>query len=187
MLKQLARWSFAHRRLMVLGWIVLLVGSQVLASALGGTSRMDFKLPKSDSQAAQDLLVKRFHAESGAYAQVVFAVDRGTVAAPAVRPQIEGVLRALDAVPHVLPITSPFDPSVNRRQISRDGSVAFAEINFDVDFSQLRGAIAGQVQSLAAHAAKGGLHVELSRHSHMAVEAVRRSAAFLRTSIEQTG
>jgi sugar phosphate isomerase/epimerase len=26
---------------------------------------------------------------------------------------------------------------------------------------------------------KGGLHVELSRHSHMAVEAVRRSAAFL--------
>jgi L-ribulose-5-phosphate 3-epimerase len=25
----------------------------------------------------------------------------------------------------------------------------------------------------------GGLHVELSRHSHMAVEAVRRAAAFL--------
>jgi L-ribulose-5-phosphate 3-epimerase len=34
---------------------------------------------------------------------------------------------------------------------------------------------------------RGGLHVELSRHSHMAVEAVRRSAAFLRTLIEQSG
>ena len=27
---------------------------------------------------------------------------------------------------------------------------------------------------------QGGLHVELSRHSHMAVEAVRKSSAFLR-------
>ncbi len=27
---------------------------------------------------------------------------------------------------------------------------------------------------------QGGVHVELSRHGHMAVEAVRRSASFLR-------
>jgi L-ribulose-5-phosphate 3-epimerase len=35
------------------------------------------------------------------------------------------------------------------------------------------------VQALQAAGYGGGLHVELSRHSHMAVEAVRRSAAFL--------
>ncbi len=31
---------------------------------------------------------------------------------------------------------------------------------------------------------QGGLHVELSRHSHMAVEAVRRSAIFLRPFVD---
>ena len=35
------------------------------------------------------------------------------------------------------------------------------------------------IQALDAVGYQGGLHVELSRHSHMAVEAVRRSAAFL--------
>ena len=35
------------------------------------------------------------------------------------------------------------------------------------------------VGALQAVGYRGGLHVDLSRHSHMAVEAVRRSSAFL--------
>ena len=35
-------------------------------------------------------------------------------------------------------------------------------------------------RALHAISYPGGVHVELSRHSHMAVEAVRTSAAFLR-------
>jgi sugar phosphate isomerase/epimerase len=38
---------------------------------------------------------------------------------------------------------------------------------------------AGAVDALAASGYSGGLHVELSRHSHMGVEAVRRSRDFL--------
>ena len=35
-------------------------------------------------------------------------------------------------------------------------------------------------RALHAIGYRGGVHVELSRHSHMAVEAVQRSAEFLR-------
>jgi sugar phosphate isomerase/epimerase len=40
------------------------------------------------------------------------------------------------------------------------------------------------LQALRAIDYRGGVHVELSRHSHMAVEAVRASAAFLRPLME---
>jgi sugar phosphate isomerase/epimerase len=46
-----------------------------------------------------------------------------------------------------------------------------------IDFPPLIGA-------LRESGYRGGLHVELSRHSHMAVEAVRRSAGFLRPLLE---
>ncbi len=43
------------------------------------------------------------------------------------------------------------------------------------------------LQSLQAIGYGGGVHVELSRHSHMAVEAVRTSAAFLRSMMAGPG
>lgn len=164
MLKRLARWSYAHRRIMVAAWILLLIGSQVLASTAGGRSSMDFKLPKSDSQAAQDLLVKRFHAQSGASAEIVMAdsTDPGGVRSAAARSQVRELLAKVAGLPHVLPVTSPYDPTVARRQISADGTVMFAQIHFDVDSQQLPTATTDQLKAVAVHARTPDLDVELS-------------------------
>ena len=43
------------------------------------------------------------------------------------------------------------------------------------------------IAALAATGYTGGLHVELSRHSHAAVDAARRAFAFLAPLVEATG
>jgi putative drug exporter of the RND superfamily len=159
-LKHLARWSYAHRRLVVLAWILLLVGSQLLASVAGGTSSMDFKLPKSDSQAAQDLLARRFKAQSGASATIVFA-DPAGLDTPATRPRIAALVADASRVPDVEPIVSPFDARGGRRQVSADGTVAFAQVNFGVAFSSVKATSLDQLRALANKARTDGLDVEL--------------------------
>jgi RND superfamily putative drug exporter len=159
-LKHLARWSYAHRRAMVLVWILLLVGSQVLASVAGGASSMDFKLPKSDSQAAQDLLTQHFKAQSGASGTLVFADPAGLDTA-AVRPRVLAVLADASRIADVEPMASPFATGVGRRQVSADGTVAFSQINFDVGFSKVKTSSLDQLQALAHKARADGLDVEL--------------------------
>ena len=61
---------------------VVLVALGVAANAGGGSFVDDFKTPGTESQTAIDLLSKRFPAASGDTANVVFAVDSGTLRDP---------------------------------------------------------------------------------------------------------
>src|ERR1700754_1011535 len=61
----------------------VLIGIGTLAALLGGDFADDFGTPGSESQQALDLLTRRFPAQSGDTATLVFAVDRGTLRAGA--------------------------------------------------------------------------------------------------------
>jgi RND superfamily putative drug exporter len=53
---KLTRWTIAHRRIVVVAWIVLAIGVLAVSQAVGKRSANNFSLPNTDSQRAVDLL-----------------------------------------------------------------------------------------------------------------------------------
>ena len=106
-----------------------IVGIAVLASVAGGEFSDDFMTPGTESQQAFDLLSTRFPTQLGDTATLVFSVQRGTLRdgrrAAAIRRTIAQVARQ----PHV---TAAGDPLAGRGgQVSRDGRIAFATVQYD--------------------------------------------------------
>ena len=62
---KLARWSTTHRKYVLLGWVVLLLGVNLLAHSAGTKYSNNFTLPHSDAQRASDLLKRSFPAQAG--------------------------------------------------------------------------------------------------------------------------
>ena len=77
MLQRLARTMYRRRRYVLLGWIVLLVATFMLASSVGGAFKTEFKLPGTESQAAFDLLEKSSFRNRQIQAQIVFGSHDG--------------------------------------------------------------------------------------------------------------
>src|SRR5216683_7322629 len=150
MIERLARWSYQRRRAMLAIWLLLLVGSQVLAHTAGGKSSMNFKLPASDSQKAQNLLKTLFPSQSGASFEIIFDAPAGIDNADA-KAQAQAMLAKVAAVPHVADIVSPYS-AVGSRQASADRTVAFAQVQFDVEFQNLKTATTNPIKDIATHA-----------------------------------
>jgi RND superfamily putative drug exporter len=153
-------WAGAHRRIVLLGWIVALVGALGLSSAIGTNYGNSFSLKGTDSQRAVDLLKRNFPAQSGDSDQIVLHARSGSVTAPAVRAQVEPVLKQIAALPHVSGVISPYSPA-GARAVSRDGQIAFATVNFDQRANTLPKAAVERVISVADKARSQGLEVQL--------------------------
>ena len=147
----------------MVGWIGLLIGLFVLSSALGGEFKTDFELPGSESQAALDLLTDRGVSERTGFAgQVVFRSDNG-VNDPAVRRAMERLFSEIETNLEDVRVASPYVPQ-NSYQVSEDGRVAYAEINFSKRDNEQYIEDADEVKDLREEVLEGapaGLQVEL--------------------------
>jgi putative drug exporter of the RND superfamily len=114
---------------------VALVALGVAAGAGGGSFVDDFKTPGTESQGAIDLLDQRFPAASGDTANVVFAVDSGTLREPERRAAIDRTVEAIRSQPHVTGAPSPF--ARNSRQLSEDARIAYVPVQYDGTASAL--------------------------------------------------
>ena len=128
-MRALSRWCIAHRRLVLVAWVLVAIGTTVIASTVGRDYATDFSLPGTESQHVTDLLKSEFASQNGDIDQIVFHTSRGTVAAPRVRNAIEPLLRRVRTMPHVAAVTSPYTPA-GRFQISKDGRTAFATVTY---------------------------------------------------------
>jgi putative drug exporter of the RND superfamily len=153
-------WAAAHRRLVLLGWIVALVGAYGASSAVGNNYSNSFSLKGTDSQRAVDLLKRDFPAQSGDSDQIVFHARRGTVTSAAVRARVTPVLTQIARLPHVSGVVSPYSPA-GASAVSRDGQIAFATVNFDQRGNVLPKAAVERVISLAHTARSSQLEVQL--------------------------
>ncbi len=104
----LSRWCMRHRRWVVIAWLAVAVGSQVIASAVGRNYSTDFTLPGTQSQRVSDLLTKEFPSQSGDIDTIVFRYTNGRYDAPAVKTAIEGLLRKVAKDPDVVSVSSPY-------------------------------------------------------------------------------
>jgi uncharacterized membrane protein YdfJ with MMPL/SSD domain len=123
-LGRLGRACYRHR------WLTLAVW-------LGGTACLitlwlRFGAPAQDnftgSDPGQSLLNEHFHRSSGDSLTLAIS-STGPISSPATRARIEAALTPFERAPHVTSVTDPYRTP---GQISRDGHVAFATVQFGV-------------------------------------------------------
>jgi RND superfamily putative drug exporter len=156
---RLTRWTIAHRRLVVIAWIVVAVGVFAISTSVGTRTANNFSLPNTGSQHATDLLKTRFPAQAGDSDQIVFHARAGTLRDPAVRGAVVAAIGRVSKLPHVTGVVSPY--SAESRAISRDGTIGFATVTFDKRANQLPKAAIQRVISSAQLARSPALQVEL--------------------------
>ena len=85
--------------------------------------------PARNRRRAIDLLDERFPAASGDTANVVFAVESGTLREPERRAAIERTVEEIRAQPHVTGAPSPF--AADSGQLSEDARIAYVPVQYD--------------------------------------------------------
>ncbi len=135
----LRRWIdvvTTHPKRLLLVFFILMAVFIAFASSVRGDFADSFSLPGAESQQAYDLLAERFPGASGGSAQVVFQTkDGASFQDPAVQEQIDSLLTEISALPHVASIVSPYDATY---QVSQDGTIAYATINYDLQANDLK-------------------------------------------------
>src|SRR3954453_10067698 len=159
-LKRIAATCY-RRRWRVLGaWVLALVVLSALAQAKGAPPSQAFHLPSSDSQQAVDLLEHRFPARSGDTADIVLAAPGGLAAH---KTALEELFAKVATLPHVRGVTSPFAAAASP-QLSADGTIGYAEIQFDEMGNELPDGVAPAIPDLVRSVQDDGLQLELSGH-----------------------
>jgi len=156
----LARWCFRHRFAVIAAWVLVLVGLGALAQAVKSDYNNSFSLPGTDSTTAQQLLAKTVPAQAGDSDTIVWQVSRGTVRDPAVVARMSQVLRNVATMPEVTAVASPYGPR-GSAQISRDGRIAYATVDFAMQADNLAPADINRVVNAAESAREPGLNVQL--------------------------
>jgi putative drug exporter of the RND superfamily len=169
-----------HRRAVLIGWLVLLIGALGLSAGLGAKYANNFSLPGTESQRAADLLARDFPAQAGDSDQIVLGVREGSVTDAAVRSRVAPMLSAVAKLPHVTSVTSPYATTKGGAAVSSNGKVAFATVTFDEKANQLPAAAVEKVENVAKAAASPALQVALGGQ---AIEQVQKPSLGAATGI----
>src|SRR3954468_11283151 len=157
MMLRLARWTMAHRRLVVIAWIAGAIGVFAISSSLGSRVSGNFTLPGTDSQRAVDLLQQRFPAQAGDSDQIVFRARTGSLTDPTTRKTVDATVARVAKLPHVAGVVNPYAA----KTLSRDSRIGFATVTFDQRANELPKAAVNKVVSSARSAGSSSLQVEL--------------------------
>src|SRR5919109_2461181 len=114
-LARLADIAYRRRKLMVLGWIAVLIVIFPVSGALKGKFHADYATPGSASKTASTLIAQRFGGFSGSTVDVVWRADGGATS-PATKRRIDSFLARASRLPGV------GRPGTTR--VSRDGKIA---------------------------------------------------------------
>jgi RND superfamily putative drug exporter len=174
-----SRWVVRHRRTVVTGWLVLLIGAFALSGAIGTEYSNNFSLPGTESQRAADLLKRDFPAQAGDSDQIVFAVRHGLVTEAAVRARVVPMLEAVARLPHVTGVVSPFSAK-GAQEISPGAKIAFATVTFDQRANLIPPSATERVINAAKGIASSQLQVALGGQ---AIEGVQKPSLGAATGI----
>ena len=159
-LARLARLCYRRRRVVVVAWILLLVGVNVVAQTAGGDLLKSFSLPGSESQKTYDVLGKEF-ARTGDTGDIVFkAKGDKSVDDPAVRAAMEAVFAEFSREPHVVSVSSPYSPG-NSRFTAESGKIAYAEVLFDVQANDVSVDLGSAMRAIAKNANSALVQVDV--------------------------
>ncbi len=161
-MRALATWSFRHRRVVVGGWLLVLIALLVISRVVGPAYSNNFTLPDTESTRALDLLRAAAPQESGDTEQIVIGIESGAkVTDVPVQQRIEQMLAEVARLPHVVAVVSPYSPE-GAQQVSRDGTVAFATVSLKEEAQNLSMSFAKDFVRTATSAEGDGVVVAVS-------------------------
>jgi len=161
LLDRIARYAAGHWRRSLAIAAVLVAALGALAGTVGGQFTDEFSVPGTDSQRALDLLEDRFPAAANEGATVVFHADEGSVTDGERSQAIAGATREISRLDDVTSVTDPLSKR-GAGQVSEDGSVAFATVQYDRPAAEVDPDDAEQLLTAAESAEGGGLEVAAS-------------------------
>jgi len=144
----IARWCFGHRLVVIATWVVVLIGLGALAQAIKSDYNNSFSLPGTGSTVAQQMLANAVPAQAGDSDRIVWQVSNGTVRDRVVEARMTGVLNRIATMPEVAAVVSPYGPH-GGAQISRDGRIAYATVDFAKQDGSLNKADVNRVVDVA--------------------------------------
>ncbi|MGE5407376.1 MAG: MMPL family transporter [Syntrophothermus sp.] len=175
-MRSVATWVTGHRKTVLIAWILGLVAIGGLSNSVGSAFSEEFKLPASDSTEAFELLERRFPAQSGDTAQIVYKAEQG-VESPDVKRKMERVFAEIEGFDHVSEVASPYREG-GAAAVSQDGKIAYATIQYDVAGNKIDKAQTREIIALAQGAAGDGLQVELGGNPIQEAEQVEGDSSF---------
>ncbi len=157
-LERVGRWCARRHWLVIGAWVVILVGLVLARGAWGGDYSNNYTVPGSASQQGTDLLEKGFPNQSTYVGQLVFHSPSGKTLQPE-ESTVNQAVTNVSKLDHVLSATSPFaDP--NAPVLSKDGTIAYGTVAFDVPPDTLDDAYLTQLDNAVQPARAAGITVE---------------------------
>ncbi|NJP23443.1 MMPL family transporter [Microbispora sp. SCL1-1] len=156
---RVGRWAFRRRRLVGVLWVGVLLVVGFLGVRAPSSGDEALRMPGTESQQAFDLLAERFPGTNpeAAEARLVFqASDGRQVTARANKAAIEKALGTLEGSAQVDSVSDPFSSGA----VSKDGTMAYARINYTVGADDLTQEAKQTLQAAADQARGAGLTVE---------------------------
>ena len=155
----LGRTAFRRRWYVLILWVGV-IGAVGFAAVKAPAAPADsFSMPGTESQAANNLITEHFakSGTNGTSAQLVFVAPSGEkVTSTADKAAIEKAVATAAAGPQVANVTDPFQ----NEAVSKDGSVAYANISFTVQ-TGLTDAAKANVEQAAQEGRDAGMTVEI--------------------------
>ncbi|MCL6732954.1 MMPL family transporter [Streptomyces neyagawaensis] len=167
-LYKLGRLAFRRRHFVALIWVALLTLAGVGAASAPTAGSSSFSIPGTEAQKAFDLLDQRFPGMNadGATARVVFKAPSGEKMADAAnKAAVERTVKELDTGSEVTSVTDPF----KSRSVSKDGTIAYAQVRYEVSGMELKDASKDALEDAAEGARDSGLTVEIGGDALQAV------------------
>ena len=156
-LYRVGRTCFAHRWLVVVIWLAVLVAAGVGMKIGGGQLDNTFTIPGSPAQTALNQVKTDFPAAGGTSAQLVFAARGGTtVKSPANAAAISRVLSKAATAPQVAAVV----PAQKSHVETRDGKTAIATVQYRVSASGLDSGTLSALSSIGDAADSSTLSVQ---------------------------
>jgi putative drug exporter of the RND superfamily len=153
----LAHWCIRHRRVVFVTWLLILIATAGLSTAYGGKKSTDFAIPGTESQAAIDLLAKRFPSQAGSAAQVVFVSESaGGITSNEGVAAIRATLARMSKAPEVIAVGDP----IAEQTVSQTGDVAYTEVRYAVTADKVTDNAVKALKRSATPAIDAGLRVE---------------------------
>jgi RND superfamily putative drug exporter len=153
-----ARWCFTHRKAVLAGWLIALIGFFAIGQLAGAAYTENNSLPGTDSTRALSVLRADYPSQAGDSDQIVLQVRQGTLRSPAAEAAITSMLARVSRLPHVRSVTSPYGPG---GQISRDGTIGIATVQLDAQATDIPDAAVKTLISTAQSADSSLLNVQL--------------------------
>jgi putative drug exporter of the RND superfamily len=153
-----ARWCFAHRKAVLAGWLIALIGFFAVGLKVGANYAENDSLPGTDSTKALSVLQTNYPAQAGDSDQIVVQARQGTLRSPTAETAVTSMLARVAKLPYVRSVTSPYGPD---GQISQDGTIGLATVNLTAQANNVPNSAVQTLISTAQSGDRPLLNVQL--------------------------